>query len=693
MIVAIDTETDLLGPGNVAPKLICCSLATEGQASLYAGHDPELPELLESLLLDEDVTIVGHNFAFDLTVFARAFPHLLPAIFDALEAGRITDTRIREKLLNLSSHGKLDVLELPDGSTQPIRYSLMTLVADYMGIDRSAQKSGDDIWRLNYNTLEGVETKDYPQEAADYAKQDATDTLAVYWAQAKRGEATTEFFQTAADFALRLITCWGIKIDQEEAARVRAMLDEELAPDKLNLLVESGILTPAQGPQPYKADLKKIPPGPMDVDALIAQGIRFKAATNEKVSKSRLQALVKKLCTEHGLELKLTDKGGISTDKSVLRVLKGLDEVVAQYAHRQSLQKIVTTYLKPLEGADTIHPDYDVLKETGRTSSYGSKLYPSVNIQQVDPRVRGCYVPRPGHVICSVDYEGLELASLAQTCYSLFGYSVHRDMINAGVNLHTYMGAQIAHRKDDGFRQYCQDSKANDPLSIYRTFSEFDGGTEEEQTFFDKWRKMAKPADLGLPGGMGTSTFVTYAAGYGVLLTEEEAQEIKDIWFETFPEMKDYFNFVNKRLKDQSNSSVDEDGNHVPLYAYTSPLGMYRAGATYCAAANGKALQTPSAEGAKIATFKVVRACYDWTQKSVLFGCRPLAFIHDEILGEIPEDEKMGDRANEVSKIMVDSMKKIMPDIDIRAEPALMHRWNKKAKTVINDDGELEVWE
>ena len=72
----------------------------------------------------------------------------------------------------------------------------------------------------------------------------------------------------------------------------------------------------------------------------------------------------------------------------------------------------------------------------------------------------------------------------------------------------------------------------------------------------------------------------------------------------------------------------------------TSPLGMYRAGASYCAAANGAALQTPTAEGAKGAVFDVARACCDPEEKSILLGCRPLLFVHDELILEIPEDDE-----------------------------------------------------
>jgi hypothetical protein len=505
--------------------------------------------------------------------------------------------------------------------------------------------------------------------------QDAIDTLVIYHKQAERirgesgpGSVATESFQTAVDFALRLMSCWGVKIDQEAVAEVSDMLARELAPEKLSKLIESGILIPAQPEMPYAN-------GAVNKDGTP----KMKKAQPEKTSKKLLQERVERVCKEHGLPVKLTDKGGISTDGEVLETLRGYDEVIQEYHHRQTLQKLVTTYLPVLEDVDTIHPEFDVLKETGRTSSYAGKLYPSCNIQQVDPRVRHCYIARPGHVLCSVDYQAIELASLAQKCYSLFGYSVHRDLINEGVDLHAYLGAQLAHRFAD------RAIKGTSPRELYHSFVAMKG---TDPDFYKHWRKFAKPVGLGYPGGMGAETFVTMArASYGIQVTVEQAQAMKEVWQATYPETVDYFRWVSQTLEDPANSTMEET-----RYAYVSPMGMYRAGATYCAAANGAALQTPTAEGAKSAVFELARACYDPSAHHILYGCRPVAFIHDELIVEIPEGDLMHDRAMAIAEVMVHSMARILPDVTVRAEPALMWRWDKRAEAVFGSDGRLQVW-
>jgi hypothetical protein len=42
---------------------------------------------------------------------------------------------------------------------------------------------------------------------------------------------------------------------------------------------------------------------------------------------------------------------------------------------------------------------------------------------------------------------------------------------------------------------------------------------------------------------------------------------------------------------------------------------------------------------------------------------------------------------------MVESMRSIVKDVPVKVEPKLMRRWDKKAKTVLDDQGNLRIWE
>lgn len=735
-IIAIDTETDPIGPDNVCPKLICLTAATldpdEGEACGILFGNAQMDEIegfLLDVLEDDEVLLVFCYAGFDLSVICKAFPQLIPLVFEKLEKGLVTDVAVRERLLNLSTHGKLTTLYAPDGSKSRINYSLADLVLTYTGEDISAGKTGDDIWRTNYDALDGFHADRYPKDAREYAIKDSLLTLEVHDLQAERilgeigpGSVKTAEFNTAVSFGLRLMTCWGLLIDQQKVAEVEAMVAKELTPEKLSLLIEAKILTPATPEMPYaNGAIDKatgLPKMRAAKDAavktlLLKAQVLLATLAKEKVSTTRpeeiaarmreiihstkkvlkeenkeLLAELMEICKESGVSYKKTPTKGVCTDGEVLDSLAPFDPIIQQYQERQKLQKLVSTYLPHLRGATTIHPEFDVLKETGRTSSWASKHYPSTNIQQEDPRTRPCFIARPGHVLCSVDYSAIELCSTAQRTFNLFGFSVMRDKINAGVDLHAYLGSSLAMRMSDRG----SDLFSSDPMKTYEAFLNY---KQEDPAFYKRWRKFAKPPGLGLPGGMGAETFVTYARGYGVHITVEEAKMIKEVWLETYPEMRRFFDWIKTSCVDPHNIGTHpKTGEPAPLYSYLTVGGMYRAGATYCAAANGIAMQSDTAHGAKGAVFTLARECYDWSRGSILFGSRPVIFMHDETITEIREDEKMRERAYAISKIMVDCMKRVLPDMLITAEPALMRYWTKEADDpVYDDDGLLQIWE
>jgi hypothetical protein len=270
-----------------------------------------------------------------------------------------------------------------------------------------------------------------------------------------------------------------------------------------------------------------------------------------------------------------------------------------------------------------------------------------------------------------VDFSGLELACVGHVTYGLFGESVHRDRYNEGVDLHAYLGAQLS------------------GVGSYEEFMALKSGTEEQQAFFKLWRNFAKPVGLGFPGGLGPATMVTFArVTYGVDMTEDQARDFRETWRTTYPEMPRYFDWINGQI--DYRNSVDGDVVH----EYVSPSGLVRRGASYCAAANGCAMQSPGADAAMAAQIAVSRACYCDTD-SVLYGCRPLAFVHDQIIGETTEDESLwADQCEEVARIMREAASSVLSSVNVRCDEALLTRvWSKAAKPVRDDNGRLIPWE
>jgi hypothetical protein len=746
--VAFDTETFLIDADNIAPEIVCATFAQRDGQTLVArlisnGDDEKLLASINWLLQTEDVRIITARGAYDLACICRTFPELTPAVFAALEAGRVTDVQHRERLINLSTHGNLETALLPDGSSARISYSLADLELKYLGVDRSDQKDGDDIWRLNYYQLDGWESADYPKEAAEYALDDAKGTLLVYEAQedflAKRRSASvkTEYIQTYKDFALYLLTCWGAALDQERVEWIAKRVREERDPESIPLLIQNLMLTPGEPARPFKNGATNDDGTP-----------KMKAPVKPAKKLAAIREHVVGLCGEHSIRVLLTEKGQSETRHKTMKAddpdlpMKYVSyeadfvkrvafvtecPILAEFVRYQSLAK-VADFVSACRGHATIHPHYNALLETGRTSSYRGKavekggLYQGVHIQgqprkikevvrpgqepQGDIDVRLCYVPRPGRALWNADYGSIELVSVGQVTWEIFQdkkLCQHRALALMGVNFHTYLGAQLAYEfaKDDPGKEY-QDHCRRASLDrmgryeVLRAMKKYEQGTPERE-FHDHWRLFAKPVGLGFPGGLGPAKMTEFARKqYDVNLTFPQAQEFRELWWEVYPEMPEYKHWVGHQT-DPVNDCIghDDDGEPIQGYWYRSPFGMVRRGASYCAVANGRAMQTPTAEGAAgIALPRVVRACYDPTQESVLYGCRPWGFIHDELIGETTEDESLWhDQAMEVSRIMCESMAIIMRDVPVTAEPLLCNAWSKDAEPTFDEAGRLIPWE
>lgn len=753
-ILAFDTETFRIGPGAVAPKLVCLAIAMADSAVLVGNGDSDIVDNMRSLF-QPGHTLVGHNAAYDSAVVAINYPELEPLVWAKYAAGEIVCTKLNEQLMNLADHGKIHSVKMPDGTSSKLRYSLDVLENKYLGLDRSAQKVGEDNWRLNYDQLDGRKAVDYPADARQYAMDDAIGTLGVYMAQlaaAPDGVLATAPFQAWADFALFLITERGMAIDPAEVLKVQEKLAEDLTPAKLQPLVEAQILRQGESPRPHARQIGRAtqllgkdeaPEDWADYRVFLeAEGIKFTGGVKPSINTKMLAARIAGLCKRHDIPIKETPTGAVSTDVEVLQDLDGLDEVIDAYAERQAVQKLVTTELPRMywedELAPVVHFPFNALLETGRTSSSASKLYPSGNGQQLDPRIRPCYVAREGHVLLSTDYSTLELATVGQRMIDLFGHSVHADKINSGQDLHAFLAARLAFELNPEFRETCDEAALTTNDQLYDAFMQCKGHAELG-SFFKWWRKFAKPVGLGFPGALGPWTFLGFAKKtYGVNIAEIAADmpdeqfsvsdyllslaqrhlgivpaefewtgptkalalaiKLKDIWLDTFA-MRPYYEHIKEAHKDGRNTSLGtrDDGRNIPGYTYTSDFGMVRRGCTYTSCCNGFAMQTPAAEGAKLAVIQSVRACRDANIGSVLLGtAHPVDFIHDELLTEHEERDVdwLNEQAQEISHVMLDAMSYITPDVPgLSTEGVFMRRWNKFADPTFDDQGRLIVTE
>ena len=73
-------------------------------------------------------------------------------------------------------------------------------------------------------------------------------------------------------------------------------------------------------------------------------------------------------------------------------------------------------------------------------------------------------------------------------------------------------------------------------------------------------------------------------------------------------------------------------------------------------------------------------------------GYRCVAFIHDEVLIELPVDADHAAEANRIEQIMCEAMQTITGTVPVACEYALAQRWFK-AEAVYTKDGRLVPWE
>lgn len=282
-----------------------------------------------------------------------------------------------------------------------------------------------------------------------------------------------------------------------------------------------------------------------------------------------------------------------------------------------------------------------------------------------EPGIREQYVAPPGYVICSCDYNQQELVALAQICYTRYGFSRLRDLINHGIDVHNYTGCRIG-----GVFAQLPDFSADDEdiLEAYR--QAILAFKKENPTKFQELRKLAKAANFGYPGGLGAARFRTYARGYGVVITEQASQELRKMWMETLPEMA-------LHLKPEPMT----DGRFGDCYKAVTLTGRMRVNCSFCAACNS-VFQGLAADCSKVAGWRLLK-------EGFYLG----DFVHDEYLAMIPMDEHLTARADYMAQVMVEEMQKLTPDVKVKAGPALMFRWTKSAEEWRDGEGDLIPWE
>jgi DNA polymerase I-like protein with 3'-5' exonuclease and polymerase domains len=713
---AFDSETTLIDIERpwIAPALVLAA-AFDGKSGYFLTRQTVVP----FLQVHRDVAVTMHNAPFDLAVIHAMSPQI--DIYDFVDRNRVWDTQVLHRLYVLATDG-----HTARGKGES---TLERCVGLYLGAQLPkdvVDEDGQPV-RLSYGKWLNKSPAEIDPVYLDYLAKDVISTFQVRLALRQRLIAILQQSHNAWGFVSHpwikdQIRRWGL---QTHHIQLRAAI-------VLSAITGNGLHLDSARRDTLVANLQTVS----------AERRKFLAdqgylASGEGSSRA-LQSILTKLEVQHReVNFPRTETGKYRTSADALHDLIDLVPFVRQLFEFRATEKLLGSFLDKM--SRTLHPSFNVLCTTGRTSSYGD-----VNAQNLptDDRVRSCFIPSPGHVFIDADYKTIEMATLAQACVSQFRFTPSHmaDAINAGKDLHRLVAARVT------------------------------GKSEAEVT--NDERKSAKPINFGKPGGMSNRTLKVYAkTTYGVDLDDDHVAEFSDAWFEEFPEMRDFLakedglgrevaalldltpashnehtgdrRFVDhhanqgrqqephgilgsmclKVLRDadpklgngdpynpadidffwarlqvrrdllphQVQHAIDNRKASTRLWKAMMSLvdrrgvftltGRLRGNANYCARHNS-VFQGLAADGAKLALWRLWRT-----------GFRIVNFIHDQVLIEVPADSDLKAHADQISGIMISAMHEVVPDVAVGVSVAATDRWYKDAEASYDADGKLILWQ
>lgn len=501
--VAIDTETHLIRPGLLAPPLVCATFYEDGPGASIRHVREGAAHFALDHIADPDVVTIWQNGPFDWAVLvqaARDREHALRIVFNALEAGRMRDTRMRGKLLDIHDGVRR-------GGKSP--YSLAAMAERCLGIK---VEKGDDTWRMRYAELEDVPLSRWPAAALGYAQLDAELTWKVWASQgessAKRyyedtdhpGALVDEVRQLRAAWAVHLMSAWGVRTDGDALAELRGSLESEIAEHQLVLK----------------------PPGYLRSD--------------DTMNMKLIRAAVAGDFAARGVHHPTTDTGLVSTDRETLGLCTAPE--LRRLSELTHARKVLGTFVEALDKGihAPINAGINPLVDTGRMSCRAP------NLQNLPRKkgVRQCFIPRPGWVYSSCDYPILELRTLAQVTKDLGIPGRLLMTLQGGIDPHSHFGAQLAGQT---YEDLLADLDSEDPAT---------------KRAAKDWRQLAKVANFGFPGGLGADAFVSYAAGLGVVVDAGKARGLKEAWQRAYPELRRYFAMIGAIIPSEGRGTIKQ---------------------------------------------------------------------------------------------------------------------------------------
>jgi uracil-DNA glycosylase family 4 len=338
----------------------------------------------------------------------------------------------------------------------------------------------------------------------------------------------------------------------------------------------------------------------------------------ENMNPGSTQQLGKLLFEHMGIEpLEYTDTGAPGTRESVMLHLAREHKVALAIVKWRKLNKVITTYLQPWEYEHSDTASQRLMAGYRPTGTATGRLSGTQGIQQV-PRaksVRSLIAAPPGWSLVSMDYSQLELRIAAWVARE----RTMLDLFREGVDMHTRTGLQI--------------------LQLDRVDAVLADVTKDD-------RSLAKPVNFGFLYSMGHRKFVSYAFdNYGIVVEEERAEELRNAYFELFPDLLRYH--ARQRAAVRTYGQVES-----PFGRVRHLPDIYSADEKIQASAERQAINSPvQSAGSDIMVTALCRmqSTFDaYTDEIKVVGT-----VHDSVLLEV-RDEKLDVYLPEAHGIMED---------------------------------------
>ena len=325
---------------------------------------------------------------------------------------------------------------------------------------------------------------------------------------------------------------------------------------------------------------------------------------------------------------KKTKKGQYVTNEEVLQSLKGKHKIVGAILEHRGLKKLLGTYIDALpklinSRTGHIHTSFNqATTATGRLSSSDPNLQNIPVRGEEGKEIRKAFIPEPGCLFFSADYSQIELRVMAHL-------SGDENMIEAFREGHDIHAATAA--------------------KIYK--EEMENVTRDQRT-------KAKRANFGIIYGI-----TIFGLADRLEISREEARQLIDGYFETFPKVKEY---MEKAKEEARNKGYVETLFHRRRYL----ADINSANGTVRGFAERNAINAPI-QGTAADIIKVAMVRIHRRFKSENIRSKMILQVHDELNFSVYPDEK-----EKVERIVLEEMQNAFPmEVPLVADCGWGNNW------------------